>query len=268
MTIRTENQFFKTLSDYLFSSFDGPDRTLKIALILSLMLHATLFIPAHLFKSHKRPIPNENLVEIALVRNKQKSKAAVKKPAKPALKPTVKHKRALKIKKKSTPQKKSKRVTKESTLARRSTRPKKESTPTKTKLDEIKNRLNRQREEEKLNSIRQRIRDNSSPAARAQQASMTQIYNRTLTAWIMRNWHLPEHLLNSGLEATISLTIAASGALLKHNEEQLSGNTIFDHAMRQAIANATPFPPFPAELMIPQEEFVITFNPNNINREN
>jgi TonB family protein len=84
----------------------------------------------------------------------------------------------------------------------------------------------------------------------------------------MRNWHLPEHLLNSGLEATICLTIAASGTLLSQTEEQLSGNTIFDHAMRQAINNANPFPPFPAELTIPQEEFVITFNPNNITKEN
>ena len=80
----------------------------------------------------------------------------------------------------------------------------------------------------------------------------------------MRNWHLPEHLLNSGLEATISLTIDASGKLLKQSEEQLSDSPIFNHAMRQAVVNASPFPPFPAGLNIPQEEFVVTFNPNNL----
>ncbi|MEA1922358.1 MAG: energy transducer TonB [Pseudomonadota bacterium] len=186
------------------------------------------------------------------------------KPSPPPAKPSFKRKIKTKINKKPATLKKQKTVVKESPLARRRSVPKKKPAPTSDKLTEIKKRLARQREEQKLNDIRQRLRQESSPAARARQASLTQVYNNQLKAWLMRNWHLPEHLLNSGLKATISLTIDTSGQLLEQSEEKLSGNPIFDNAMRQAVTNATPFPPFPAELNIPQEEFVITFDPNNL----
>ena len=186
------------------------------------------------------------------------------KPSPPPAKPSFKRKIKTKINKKPATLKKQKTVVKESPLARRRSVPKKKPAPTSDKLTEIKKRLARQREEQKLNDIRQRLRQESSPAARARQASLTQVYNNQLKAWLMRNWHLPEHLLNSGLKATISLTIDTSGQLLEQSEEKLSGNQIFDNAMRQAVINATPFPPFPAELNIPQEEFVITFDPNNL----
>jgi len=259
----------QNISHYIDRQINSPNQTFKIALVLSLALHVLLFMPGLLSKPSKRPLPSENLVEVKIVTNKPTHpKAAPKKKVPKSNKPILKHKRKLKTKKKKAPKKKSPDVVKESTLARRPSKPKKKTPTAGNKLDKIKKRLARQQEEKKLNEIRQRLRNNASPAAQARQSSLTQAYNRTLTAWIMRNWHLPEHLLNSGLEATISLTIAASGALLNQTEEQLSGNTIFDHAMRQAINNANPFPPFPAELTIPQEEFVITFNPNNITKEN
>lgn len=257
----------QNISQHIARRINGTNRTFKIALALSFILHALLLMPSLLSKPSKRPLPSENLVEVKFVTNKQTPKTSPKKKIKKTSKPILKHKRKLKTKKKPAPQKKPRDTVKESTLARRRSKPKKKTPAASNKLDEIKKRLARQQEEEKLNEIRQRLRSNASPAAKARQNSLTQTYNRTLTAWIMRNWHLPEHLLNSGLEATISLTITASGTLLNQTEEQLSGNTIFDHAMRQAISNANPFPPFPAELTIPQEEFVITFNPNNINKE-
>jgi len=255
-------------SHHIVRRLNGPNRTFKIALGLSFILHVLLFMPSLLSKPRNRALPSENLVEIKLVTNKPIPKTAPKKKLQKTDKPILKHKKKLKTKKKKAPKKKSPDVAKESTLARRPSKPKKKTPAAGNKLDKIKKRLARQQEEEKLNEIRQRLRSNTSPEAKARQNSLTQAYNHILTAWIMRNWHLPEHLLNSGLEATISLTISASGALLDQTEERLSGNTIFDHAMRQAISNANPFPPFPAELTIPQEEFVITFNPNNITREN
>ncbi len=258
----------QNVSQYIARRINGPNRTFKIALGLSLILHALLFMPDLLSKPRKSALPDENLVEVKLVTNKPTPKTVPKKKVRKISKPVLKHKRKLKTKQKTTLKKKSRDIAKESTLARRRSKPKKKTPAVSNKLDEIKKRLARQQEEEKLDQIRQRLQSSASPAAQARQNSLTQIYNRTLTAWIMRNWHLPEYLLNSGLEATISLKIAASGALLSQTEEQLSGNTIFDHAMRQAISNANPFPPFPAELTIPQEEFVITFNPNNIIKEN
>ena len=257
----------KNFSRHIVRRINGSNRAFKIALVLSFTLHVLLLLPSLLSKSPRRPLPNENLVEVKLIAKTQKPKATLRKPAQ-RIKPTLKRKRKLKRKKKSVPKKKSRKVTKESTLARRRSVPRKKKPETDNKLDEIKKRLAQQQEEKKLDQIRQRLRSSTSPEAKARQSSLTQAYNRTLTAWIMRNWHLPEYLLNSGLEATISLTIAASGALLSQTEEQLSGNAIFDHAMRQAVNNANPFPPFPAELTLPQEEFVITFNPNNINKEN
>ncbi len=261
------------LSQYSFTNvisalLNHRDRAFRIALALSVGVHVILFLPANLFKTHRRPTLNENLVEIKLIPNQKKSPAKKEKPARTTSKPVLKPKRKLKTKKKHIPKKKPREVVKKSSLARRRTLVKKKKPSSSEKLDEIKKRLARQHEEKQLDSIRRRLRESSSPAARTQQAGLTQVYNQTLTTWIMRNWNLPEHLLNSGLEATISLTIAASGKLLAQNEESLSGNPIFDRAMRQAIAHANPFPPFPAELTIPQEEFVITFNPNNIRKEN
>ena len=269
MTIRTAKiSSLSSPSHHTTSTLTGRNRAFEIALTLSLCLHVMLFFSTRLLKPHRFHNLNENLVEVKLVRKKPESAVRPRQKAKPAVKPRLKQKRKLKRKKKSAAVKKHKVVTKTSSLARRPSRPKKKTPPEDNHLNDIKKRLARQREEAKLNAIRQRLHNNLSPAARARQASLTQTYNRTLTAWIMRNWHLPEYLLNSGLEATISLTITASGTLLTQKEERLSGNSIFDHAMRQAIADANPFPPFPEELTIPQEEFVINFNPRNISKEN
>ena len=258
---QTEN-----ISRRLVRQINDSHRAFKIALGLSLIIHAFLLLPG-LFNKTPRRLSDENLVEVRLLDKAPKSKPKSRPPVKHR-KPTLKPKRKLKHKKKSKPKKKLRKVTKESTLARRRSVPKKKKPAADNKLEAIKKRLARQQEEEKLNQIRQRLRRSVSPAAKARQSRLTQAYSQTLTAWIMRNWHLPEYLLNSGLEATISLTISASGTLINLNEEQLSGNSIFDNAMRQAISNANPFPPFPAELTIPREEFVITFNPNKILKEN
>jgi len=268
MTTRAKTSSLPAPSHTLGAAFTNRNRAFEIALMLSLCLHVMLFFSPRLLKSRRIPNLNENLVEINLVKNISKPATQPKKKAHPNAKPILKQKRKLKSKKKSAPVKKPKNVVKKSSLARRRSRPRKKTPPQNNHLNDIKKRLARQREETKLNAIRQRLHNDLSPAARARQASLTQTYNRTLTAWIMRNWHLPEYLLNSGLEATISLTITASGTLLTQKEERLSGNSIFDHAMRQAIADANPFPPFPQELTIPQEEFVINFNPKNISKEN
>jgi protein TonB len=208
----------------------------------------------------------------------KREKGATKKPArkknpKAAAKPRIKQKTSRKLKRKPrrkpAPPKKHKKVTRKSTLARKKSKPRKQKPKAADKrLAEIKKKLARQREEEKLAAIRQRLKQENSPAAQARRNTLLQEYQQLLKAWLMRNWHLPEHLLNSGLEATISLTIDASGQLISQKEEKLSGNLLFDNAMRQAVAGAEPFPPFPPDLKIPQEEFVITFNPNNLKKPN
>lgn len=241
--------------------FEGKERAFKLALCLSFILHILILLP---FPQFNRPsLETGNLMEIKLIAPPEPIRHQAK-PSPAPVKPSFKQKIKTKINKKPAALKKQKTIAKESPLARRRSVPKKKPAPTSNKLTEIKKRLAQQREEQKLNDIRKRIRQASSPAALAQQASLTMIYNNQLRAWLMRNWHLPEHLLNSGLVSTISLTIDASGKLLEQSEEKLSDNPAFNHAMRQAVINATPFPPFPAELNIPQEEFVITFDPQNL----
>lgn len=249
--------------DHILQLLESKERALKLALCLSLTLHILMLLPSPIFKP--RPaLETGNLMEVKLIAPEPLPRSNQPKLPLPTAKPDFKRKVKTKISKKPAALKKQKTVIKESPLARRRSVPKKKPTPTSDKISEIKKRLAREQEEQKLNDIRQRLRQESSPAARARQASLTQAYQNQLKAWLMRSWHLPEHLLNSGLVSTISLTIDASGKLLIQSEEKLSGNPIFDHAMRQAVINASPFPPFPTELNIPQEEFVITFDPNNL----
>ena len=242
--------------------FDSKERGWPLALCLSLALHIFILLPSSTLKT--RPLlDSSNLMEIKLV-TPQKMLPKPAKTSQAPSKPEFKRKTKTKLQKKPATLKKQKIIAKESPLARRKSIPKKKPAPTNSKLNKIKERLARQQDAEKLNNIRQRLRQEASPAAKALQASLTQTYQMQLKVWLMRNWHLPEHLLNSGLEATISLTIAANGSLLTQKEEELSDNLIFNHAMHQAIINASPFPAFPEELNISQEEFVITFNPNNL----
>ncbi len=248
--------------NHIWQLFESKERALKLALCLSLTLHILMLLPLPMLKL--RPtLETNNLMEIKLIAQEPLPHNQPK-PSSPPAKPSFKRKVKTKISKKPAVLKKQKTVIKDSLLARQRSVPKKKPAPASDKISEIKKRLARQREEQKLNDIRQRLRQEFSPASRARQASLTQAYQNQLKAWLMRSWHLPEHLLNSGLVSTISLTIDASGKLLIKSEEKLSGNPIFDHAMRQAVINASPFPPFPVELNIPQEEFVITFDPNNL----
>ena len=262
MTTQQQLSLIHLFPDPILQLFDSKERTWLLALCLSFTLHILILVPFPQFKS--RPLlETNNLMEVKLVTPEPIPRHQPK-PSPPPDKPSFKRKVKTKINKKPATLKKQKTVTKESSLARRRSVPKKKPAPTSDKINEIKKRLARQHEEQKLNDIRQRLRQESSPAARARQTSLTQAYQNQLAAWLMRHWHLPEHLLNSGLEATISLTIDASGKLLEQNEENLSDSPIFNHAMRQAVVNASPFPPFPAELNIPQEEFVVTFDPKTL----
>jgi len=70
--------------------------------------------------------------------------------------------------------------------------------------------------------------------------------------------------LKEKLTATISLTIDSTGKLLRQNPEKMSGNRLFDDSILKAIKRAAPFPPFPPAMDKAQEEFVITFDPNDI----
>ncbi len=241
-----------------------------LALGVSILIHILILLPLTDYNPF-RFNPAGQTVKVQLLEPRAVARTR-KKPSRQVKKTVVKHRKQRKLKqkpkKKPVKTKKPKPVSKKSLLARKKSRPRKPK-PQKaadSRLAKIKKKLARQQEEEKLAAIRQRLQAESSPAAQARRNALLQEYQELLRAWLMRNWHLPEHLLNSGLEATISLTIDASGQLLSQKEEKLSGNLLFDNAMRQAVAGAQPFPPFPPDLKLPREEFVITFNPNNLKK--
>ncbi|HDS15687.1 MAG TPA: hypothetical protein ENN66_03580 [Proteobacteria bacterium] len=233
------------------------------ALGLSLVLHLILMLPLPGFKSRVFLEP-DNLFEISLIDPKPKAKPETKPKTQPAPEPDFKRKTKVNIDKSKTPPKKETKPDKESALAKKPSLPHKKTPPEADQLAPIKERLAQQREEQQLQQIRERLRREADPRNQARQMTLLNDYSAYLTAWLMRNWHLPEHLLNSGLEATISLTLDASGNLLRQKEEKLSGNPLFDSAMRQAVTRSSPFPPFPKELQLLQEEFSVNFNPKNL----
>ncbi|MBN2704859.1 MAG: TonB C-terminal domain-containing protein [Deltaproteobacteria bacterium] len=233
------------------------------ALGLSLLLHLILLLPLPGFKSRVFLEPTD-LLEISLLDPKPESKPEAKPKTQPTPEPDFKRKTKVNIDKNPTAPKKEKKLDKESALAKKPSLPNKKTRPEADKLAPIKERLAQQREAQRLNQIRERLRRETDPKNQARQMTLLNDYSAYLTAWLMRNWHLPEHLLNSGLEASISLTLDASGNLLRQKEDKLSGNPLFDSAMRQAVTRSSPFPPFPEELQLLQEEFIVNFNPKNL----
>lgn len=246
------------------------DRLWWLALSLSALLHLMFFLPWPAFFRLRLPT-SPPAIEVTLVRPEKPAPA----PSKPAVKkkPAAALKKKVLKKKEPKPETKppaKKKIDRESPLARRQSIPRKQKEVVREKreqpkpdqrLTEIKERLNQEQEQRRLEEIRDRLRRENSPAARAQQAALTRSYLLQLESWLMRHWNLPEHLLNSGMEAVIILTISADGRLLAQHEEKLAADPLFNHAMRQAVLAAAPFPAFPPELKLDREEFVITFNP-------
>lgn len=262
MTAKLQPQLPHIIPNRFVQLLDSKERALKLALCFSFILHMVMLLPTPRFKSPWKD--SGNLMEVSLVTPKSQPHHQAK--SSPPIKRNLKQKLKAKTKKQPAILKKRPTIAKKSPLAKQRSIPKKNTVQTNEKFEEIKKKLAHEREKQKLDDIRQRLKKETSSAFQVRQAHLTQAYQMQLKTWLMRNWHLPEHLLNSGLEATISLTIDASGKLLEQNEEKLSNNQIFDNAMHQAVINADPYPAFPSELNIPQEEFVITFNPNNLKR--
>jgi colicin import membrane protein len=135
-------------------------------------------------------------------------------------------------------------------------------------LSKIRRKLAKEEQEKTVEQIKARLAQNktANPPAAISAAGNYQLnrYAEQLKAWITDRWKLPELLLKEKLSATVSLTIDAAGNLVKQHPEKMSGNQLFDDSILKAIARAVPFPPFPPAMDKPQEEFVITFDPNDI----
>ncbi len=135
-------------------------------------------------------------------------------------------------------------------------------------LSKIRQKLAKEEKKKAVSRIKTRLAQNktANPPAAISAVDNYQLnhYAEQLKAWITDHWQLPELLLKEKLSATVSLTINAAGNLVKQNSEKMSGNRLFDDSILRAIARAAPFPSFPPAMDKTQEEFVITFDPNDI----
>lgn len=135
-------------------------------------------------------------------------------------------------------------------------------------LTKIRRKLAEEEHKKMIDQIKARLARNktANPPAATSAVGKYQLnrYAEQLKSWITDHWQLPELLLKEKLSATVSLTINAAGNLVKQHSEKMSGNQLFDDSILKAIARAAPFPPFPPTMDKTQEEFIITFNPNDI----
>jgi len=135
-------------------------------------------------------------------------------------------------------------------------------------LSKIRRKLAKEEHKKMIDQIKARLARNktANPPAAMSAVGNNQLnrYAEQLKSWITDHWQLPELLLKEKLSATVSLTINAAGNLVKQHSEKMSGNQLFDDSILKAIARAAPFPPFPPAMDKTQEEFIITFDPNDI----
>ncbi len=225
-------------------------------LILSLVIHLLFLI------SWPRPrsgrFQDISSITVELVRQKKPSPARRKVPEKhsiPRKKTTVsKTKRILVAKK---PAIKKTAIRKKRPAARKN----------EPDLSQIRRKLAKEKREKAVSQIKNRLAKEKPvrPTAALSVAGSYQLnrYAELLKAKITDNWKLPELLLKEKLTATIAITIDASGRLVSQQPEKMSGNQLFDDSIIKAIARSAPFPRFPPAMSKDQEEFVLTFDPND-----
>lgn len=134
-------------------------------------------------------------------------------------------------------------------------------------LSKIRQKLAREEQEKTVSKIKERLAKNKTvpPAASSAVGNyQLRLYAEQLKSWITDHWQLPELLLKEKLTATVSLTIDKTGNLVSQEPEKMSGNQLFDDSILKAITRSAPFPPFPPSMDKTREEFVITFDPNDI----
>jgi len=226
-------------------------------LILSLAIHLLFLI------SWPRPrsgrFQDINSIAVQLVQQGKPSPVHKKVPAKktiPRKKTTISKKKRILVAKK--PAVKKSAIRKKRPAARKN----------KPDLSKIRRKLAREKQEKAVDRIKSRLAREKpiQPVAAHSAAGSYQLnrYAEQLKAWITDHWQLPELLLKEKLTATIAITIDASGKLVRQQPEKMSGNQLFDDSIFKAITRSAPFPSFPPAMNKDQEEFVITFDPNDI----
>jgi len=233
------------------------DDPIRSFLLFSLVLHLFFLI------SWPRPrnYGHQNMDCIAVLLMNQ--------PRKPVPKAAVPARKVLSRKKSTVSKKKRILVAKRPTLKKSRIKKRKPAARSKkADVEKIRRKLAKIEQENTVSRIKERLTRNKTahPPAALSAVGNYQLnrYAEQLKSWITEHWQLPELLSQEKLSATISLTISATGNLVKQNPEKMSGNQLFDDSILKAIARSAPFPPFPPAMDKTQEEFIITFDPHDM----
>jgi len=89
--------------------------------------------------------------------------------------------------------------------------------------------------------------------------SKLDVYYGLVWTKIKKEWALPEDLSKANLETIIIFVIDRAGKIRKSWFEKKSGNVLYDQSAMRAIKKAEPFPPIPEELR--DDTFAIRFTP-------
>ncbi|MCJ7662987.1 MAG: TonB family protein, partial [Desulfobacterales bacterium] len=91
--------------------------------------------------------------------------------------------------------------------------------------------------------------------------SKLDVYYSQIWTKIKKEWALPEDLSKANLETIIIVVIDRAGRIQKSLFEKKSGNVLYDQSAMRAIKKADPFPPIPQELSDDTLVFGFIFSP-------
>jgi len=239
--------------------------SLRETAVLSLILHALVFITALLFikKTSLVTLPSPYVVRLvspakvapkktkaSSVKVRPRKQVKAKTAAKPRQKPVRKSKPARAAKKKAVTLKETPRPSDTVTLEERIA-----AIRAKKRIEKVvalrKTVLSVKREEKPGEAPSRKGKEASTPAeGRSAEGSLLAGYYSLVQERVWSEWVFPGFRTEGGLETVVDIRILKDGKIEIQGIKKPSGNTLFDRSVIRAIAKASPLPPPPYELEI------------------
>lgn len=97
---------------------------------------------------------------------------------------------------------------------------------------------------------------------------LMQLYRAQVEAWIRSNWSYPVAMdKGKDAEAVVVLDVKRDGTILNKSLEKRSSIPMFDESVLKAIERSNPLPPFPEGFTKSYEEFIISFNLKDLEKQ-
>ncbi len=256
------------------------NRFLTIAVFISLVGHALMFIISHLLTTsghtlHETPRSIDvDLVQIEMPQTPPvKKPAPPKKPSLPRVAPPAKqanHKKSTKRVQQPAPKRiTGKKATKShqkvvtpdtlvksalQKIAQETTRPE----PLADRISRLKQEVANQKREVSGGTQKGAAPHAPTPG----EISIKERYYRTIEVIIRKNWAFPSQLArnNERLKTQVMFTVMPNGSVPEAWVSQRSGTANFDRSALRAVHKSTPLPPYPAGINEKKMPFVINFD--------